>query len=45
MLVSVGHRSTLDAFHTHRLDLDGMGGWTVGPLAAAPGPVLAWAAA
>ena len=45
MLVSVGHRSTLDAFHTHRLDLDGMGGWTMGPLAAAPGPVLAWAAA
>lgn len=45
MLVSVGHRSTLDAFHTHRLDLDGMGGWTMGPLAAAPGPVLTWAAA
>ncbi len=27
MLVSVGHRSTLDAFHTHRLALDGAGGW------------------
>ena len=29
MLVSVGHRSTLDAFHTHRLELDGAGGWTM----------------
>lgn len=27
VLVSVGHRSTLDAFHSHRLTLDGMGGW------------------
>lgn len=33
MLVSVGHRSTLDPFHTHRLDLDGAGGWTAGPMA------------
>lgn len=34
MLVSVGHRSTLDAFHTHRLDLNGAGGWSAGPMAA-----------
>jgi len=27
VLVSVGHRSTLDAFHSHRLTLDGVGGW------------------
>lgn len=27
MLVSVGHRSTLDAFHTHRLELTGEGRW------------------
>jgi putative ATP-binding cassette transporter len=27
VLVSVGHRSTLDAFHSHRLTLDGAGGW------------------
>ena len=33
MLVSVGHRSTLDPFHTHRLHLDGVGGWTTGPMA------------
>lgn len=33
MLVSVGHRSTLDPFHTHRLHLDGAGGWTTGPMA------------
>jgi putative ATP-binding cassette transporter len=26
MLVSVGHRSTLEAFHSHRLVLDGLGG-------------------
>ncbi|CUI34926.1 CDS102 [Achromobacter xylosoxidans] len=45
MLVSVGHRSTLDAFHTHRLDLDGKGGWNTGPLVAAPVPALACAAA
>jgi len=32
MLVSVGHRSTLDPFHTHRLQLDGAGGWTMGPI-------------
>ena len=37
MLVSVGHRSTLDAFHTDRLDLDGAGNWRVGPMAAAGG--------
>jgi putative ATP-binding cassette transporter len=39
MLVSVGHRSTLDPFHTHRLALDGEGGWTKGAMdavAAAP---------
>ncbi len=29
MLVSIGHRSTLDAFHTHRLQLDGNGHWSV----------------
>ncbi len=34
MLVSVGHRSTLDAFHTHRLDLDGAGGWAVAAMDA-----------
>ena len=33
MLVSVGHRSTLDPFHTHRLHLDGVGGWATGPMA------------
>jgi putative ATP-binding cassette transporter len=27
VLVSVGHRSTLEAFHSHRLVLDGAGGW------------------
>ncbi|MGN6580681.1 MAG: ABC transporter ATP-binding protein/permease [Bordetella sp.] len=27
VLVSVGHRSTLDAFHSYRLTLDGAGGW------------------
>lgn len=32
MLVSVGHRSTLDPFHTHRLALDGEGGWTMGAM-------------
>jgi putative ATP-binding cassette transporter len=29
MLVSIGHRSTLDVFHTQRLQLDGQGGWTL----------------
>lgn len=29
ILVSVGHRSTLDTFHTHMLVLDGKGGWSV----------------
>lgn len=33
VLVSIGHRSTLDAFHTHRLALDGKGGWDCAPLA------------
>ncbi|KNY08908.1 ABC transporter ATP-binding protein [Achromobacter piechaudii] len=37
MLVSVGHRSTLDPFHTHRLYLDGAGGWTMGAADLAPG--------
>jgi len=32
VLVSIGHRSTLDAFHTHRLALDGKGGWDCAPL-------------
>ncbi|MFJ4397850.1 ABC transporter ATP-binding protein/permease [Pseudomonas sp. NPDC089396] len=27
LLVSVGHRSTLADFHTHRLEVDGQGGW------------------
>jgi putative ATP-binding cassette transporter len=27
VLVSVGHRSTLETFHSHRLTLDGAGGW------------------
>ena len=27
MLVSIGHRSTLDAFHAFRLQLDGQGDW------------------
>jgi ABC-type uncharacterized transport system fused permease/ATPase subunit len=34
MLVSVGHRGTLDAFHTHRLSLDGAGGWAMAPVRA-----------
>ncbi len=38
MLVSVGHRGTLDAFHTHGLALDGEGGWTFG---AVPAPACA----
>ena len=29
LLVSVGHRSTLAGFHTHRLDVDGLGGWAL----------------
>lgn len=29
LLVSVGHRSTLAAFHTHRLEVDGHGGWSL----------------
>lgn len=46
MLVSVGHRSTLDAFHTQRLDLDGAGRWKVGPMPASRhGDVLRRAAA
>lgn len=32
MLVSVGHRSTLDAFHGHVLRLDGHGGWQIAAL-------------
>ena len=32
MLVSVGHRSTLDAFHSQLLRLDGQGGWQVAAL-------------
>lgn len=32
MLVSVGHRSTLDAFHGQVLRLDGHGGWQVAAL-------------
>jgi len=29
LLVSVGHRSTLAGFHTHRLEVNGQGGWTL----------------
>jgi len=29
LLVSVGHRSTLAAFHSHRLEVDGQGGWSL----------------
>ncbi|NIE77663.1 ABC transporter ATP-binding protein/permease [Pantoea sp. Ap-967] len=29
LLVSVGHRSTLGDFHTHRLEVDGQGGWAL----------------
>ena len=36
MLVSVGHRGTLDAFHSHRLALDGTGRWSVGPMEETP---------
>ncbi len=45
MLVSVGHRSTLDPFHTHRLTLDGMGGWTTGAMGGAGEAPLARVAA
>ncbi len=45
MLVSVGHRSTLDPFHTHRLALDGTGGWTTGALGGAGDAALTRAAA
>ncbi len=34
MLVSVGHRGTLDAFHSHRLELHGGGRWSFGALRA-----------
>jgi len=29
LLVSVGHRSTLAGFHSHRLEVDGEGGWSL----------------
>lgn len=29
LLVSVGHRSTLASFHSHRLEVDGHGGWSL----------------
>ncbi|MCY1374705.1 Vitamin B12 transport ATP-binding protein BacA [compost metagenome] len=29
MLVSVGHRATLATFHTHRLEMDGQGSWSL----------------
>ncbi len=29
LLVSVGHRSTLAGFHSHRLEVDGQGGWSL----------------
>ena len=34
VMVSVGHRGTLDAFHSHRLTLDGSGGWQMAITAA-----------
>lgn len=37
LLVSVGHRSTLAAFHTHRLEVDGQGGWSLFEQQAAEG--------
>jgi putative ATP-binding cassette transporter len=35
MLVSVGHRSTLAAFHTHRLELQGQARWAFAALPVA----------
>ncbi|MDF0733615.1 ABC transporter ATP-binding protein/permease [Pseudomonas entomophila] len=35
LLVSVGHRSTLAGFHSHRLEVDGQGGWALLEQAAA----------
>ena len=35
IVVSVGHRSTLHAFHTHRLHLDGDTRWRLAPLGGA----------
>lgn len=35
ILVSVGHRSSLEAFHDTRLELQGEGRWHLGPVAAA----------
>ncbi|QXI40108.1 ABC transporter ATP-binding protein/permease [Pseudomonas xantholysinigenes] len=29
LLVSVGHRGTLAGFHSHRLEVDGQGGWSL----------------
>ncbi|WP_459614725.1 ABC transporter ATP-binding protein/permease [Bordetella sp. 2513F-2] len=37
ILVSIGHRSTLDAFHTHVLRLDGAGGWRFEPMGGSAG--------
>ena len=37
LLLSVGHRSTLAGFHTHRLEVDGRGGWSL----VAQAPTLA----
>ncbi|QXH48601.1 ABC transporter ATP-binding protein/permease [Pseudomonas xanthosomatis] len=37
LLVSVGHRSTLAGFHTHRLEVDGQGGWRLLEQAPAQG--------
>ncbi|WP_278312581.1 ABC transporter ATP-binding protein/permease [Lolliginicoccus levis] len=36
IVVSVAHRSTVDQHHTHRLVLDGEGGWQVDRMVAAP---------
>ncbi|MBO1114251.1 ABC transporter ATP-binding protein/permease [Bordetella petrii] len=36
MIVSVGHRSTLDAFHDMGVSLDGQAGWKLASIPAAP---------
>ncbi|WP_417311333.1 ABC transporter ATP-binding protein/permease [Ectopseudomonas khazarica] len=40
VLVSVGHRATLSRFHTHRLELDGQGAWSLTEQAAHEPPAL-----
>ncbi|GAA4801408.1 ABC transporter ATP-binding protein/permease [Actinomycetospora chlora] len=38
ILVSVGHRTSLEAFHDTRLELQGDGRWDLGPVAVEPAP-------